>query len=358
MIKTHNFGAGPCILPDTVFEEAAEAVKDFNHSGLSVLEISHRSNPFVEIIEEARDLVLKLMGLTSKTHTALFMHGGASMQFAMAPYNFLNNSAGYINTGVWSKKAITEAKKVGSVRLLYDGEPVDYKSVPDHQELNSLQTSGYDYVHLTSNNTIYGTQFKEFGTIDSPTIIDMSSDIFSTIRDYSKFDLIYAGAQKNIGPAGTTVVIIKKEFIDGIKTNDRFSMLDYRKHIEAESMFNTPTVFSIYASLLNLRWLENRSIRLISEDNSKKASLLYQAIDKSAHLKGYAEKTSRSEMNVTFTIENSTIAAAFEKKCKEENIVGIKGHRLVGGYRASMYNALPIQSVQLLVDIISHIDNA
>ena len=358
MIKSHNFGAGPCILPTTVFEEAAEAVKNFNGSGLSILEISHRSKAFVDVIEEARDLLLKLMGLSSKTHTALFMHGGASLQFAMAPYNFLNQGAAYINTGVWSKKAITEAKKIGGVSLLFDGETVDYKSVPGKKKLDSLPTEGYDYIHLTSNNTIYGTQFKDFGTLDSPSIIDMSSDIFSTRRDYSRFDLIYAGAQKNIGPAGTTIVVIKNQFLEQVVSRNQFSMLDYRKHIDANSMFNTPTVFSIYTSLLNLKWLKEKTISIVSENNAKKAALLYETLDKSAHFKGFADKESRSEMNVTFTIENSAVAEAFDQKCAEENIVGIKGHRLVGGYRASMYNALSLESVKVLTDIIEYTDNA
>jgi len=358
MIKSHNFGAGPCILPTTVFEEAAEAVKNFNGSGLSILETSHRSKAFVDVIEEARDLLLKLMGLSSKTHTALFMHGGASLQFAMAPYNFLSQNAGYINTGVWSKKAIAEAKKIGGVTLLFDGETVDYKSVPNKKGLDSLPTEGYDYIHLTSNNTIYGTQFKEFGTLGSPTIIDMSSDILSTSRDYSSFDLIYAGAQKNIGPAGTTIVVIKNQFLEQIVSKNQLSMLDYRKHIDADSMFNTPTVFSIYTSLLNLKWLEEKTISIVSENNSKKAALLYDTLDKSVHFKGFAENESRSKMNVTFTIENSAVAEAFDLKCKEENIVGIKGHRLVSGYRASMYNALSLESVKVLTDIIKHTDNA
>ena len=358
MIKSHNFGAGPCILPNPVFEEAAEAVKNFNGSGLSILEISHRSKAFVEVIEEARALLLKLMGLSSKTHTALFMHGGASLQFAMAPYNFLSQGAGYINTGVWSKKAIAEAKKIGDVTLLFDGESFGYKSVPNKKALAALPTDGYDYIHLTSNNTIYGTQFKEFGTLSSPSIIDMSSDIFSTNRDYTAFDLIYAGAQKNIGPAGTTIVVIKNQFLEQIVSRNQFSMLDYRKHIEADSMFNTPTVFSIYTSLLNLKWLEEKTISIVSENNAKKARLLYETIDKSTHFKGFADKESRSEMNVTFTIANSAVAEAFDLKCKEENIVGIKGHRLVGGYRASMYNALSLESVKVLTDIIAYTDNA
>ena len=358
MIKSHNFGAGPCILPNPVFEEAAEAVKNFNGSGLSILEISHRSKAFVEVIEEARALLLKLMGLSSKTHTALFMHGGASLQFAMAPYNFLNQGAGYINTGVWSKKAIAEAKKIGDVTLLFDGESVGYKSVPNKKALAALPTDGYDYIHLTSNNTIYGTQFKEFGTLSSPSIIDMSSDIFSTSRDYTAFDLIYAGAQKNIGPAGTTIVVIKNQFLEQIVSRNQFSMLDYRKHIEADSMFNTPTVFSIYTSLLNLKWLEEKTISIVSENNAKKARLLYETLDKSAHFKGFADKESRSEMNVTFTIANSAVAETFDLKCKEENIVGIKGHRLVGGYRASLYNALSLESVKVLTDIIAYTDNA
>ena len=201
-------------------------------------------------------------------------------------------------------------------------------------------------------------QFKDFNTLGSPSIVDMSSDIFSTSRDYTHFDLIYAGAQKNIGPAGTTIVVIKNQFLEQILSRNQLSMLDYRKHIDAQSMFNTPTVFSIYTSLLNLKWLEEKTISAISENNAKKAALLYDTLDKSAHFKGFADRESRSEMNVTFTIENPAIAEAFDLKCKEENIVGIKGHRLVGGYRASMYNALSLESVKVLTDIIEYTDNA
>ena len=352
-MKKINFGAGPCILPQSVFELAAEAVIDFDQLGLSILEISHRSKAFIDVMEEARSLVLELMDLDVSTHTALFLHGGASQQFAMVPYNFLNKTAAYIDTGVWSQKAISEAKKVGRVETIASSKENGYKSVPTDIPIKGT----YDYVHLTSNNTIYGTQFDAFPSFaDIPVIADMSSDILSRPRAYTAFDLIYAGAQKNIGPAGTTLVVIKNDFLSHLNALDRFKFLDYSAHIKAESMLNTPTVFSIYTSLLNLRWIKQRGLAAIFSENQQKASLLYKTLDKTEWILPFAEPSSRSSMNVTFTIPDASHAALFDSYCKKYDLHGLKGHRLVGGYRASLYNALSLSSVKILTDVIDEVN--
>ncbi len=352
-MKKINFGAGPCILPQSVFDLAAEAVMDFDHLGLSIIEMSHRSQAFVDIMEEARSLVLELMGLDASTYTALFLHGGASQQFAMIPYNFLKNSAAYIDTGVWSQKAISEAEKVGRIETIASSKENGYKSIPSNIQIDHA----YDYVHLTSNNTIYGTQFDTFPSFDeTPVIADMSSDIFSRPRNYEAFDLIYAGAQKNIGPAGTTLVVIKKDFLRQVNELNRFKFLDYNAHIKAESMLNTPTVFSIFVSLLNLRWIKDRGLTSIFSENQQKASLLYYTLEKNEWILPFAEPSSRSFMNVTFTIPDASHAALFDSYCKKYDLHGLKGHRLVGGYRASLYNALSLSSVKILTDIIDEVN--
>lgn len=352
-MKKINFGAGPCILPQSVFELAAEAVIDFDQFGLSILEISHRSQAFVDVMEEARSLVLELMDLDVSTHTALFLHGGASQQFAMIPYNFLHKKAAYIDTGVWSQKAISEAEKVGRAEIIASSKEDGYRSVPTEIHIEG----NYDYVHLTSNNTIYGTQFDAFPSFDkTPVIADMSSDILSRPRTYAAFDLIYAGAQKNIGPAGTTLVVIKNDFLSHLNTLDRFKFLDYSAHIKAESMLNTPTVFSIYTSLLNLRWIKQRGLAAIFSENQQKASLLYKTLDNTEWILPFAEPSSRSSMNVTFTIPDASHAALFDSYCKKYDIHGLKGHRLVGGYRASLYNALSLSSVKILTDVIDEVN--
>jgi len=357
MMKKHNFGAGPCILPPSVFEKAAESVLNFEESGLSILEISHRSEAFVSVFESARSLVLELMELSPNSHTVLFLHGGASLQFSMVPENFLTRAAAYSDTGVWSQKAIEEAKKVGIVDILYDGSIDGYKKTPDLKLLKESLQSGHDYLHLTTNNTIYGTQYPSFESFPKPLVVDMSSDIFSCQRSYETFDLIYAGAQKNIGPAGTTLVVIKNEFLEQLSPRIKFSLLDYQKHIKAESMYNTPSVFAVYTSLLNLKWLKAQGLSEIARRNSEKATLLYEAIDHSDLFEGFADKKNRSQMNITFTIANSSVAKRFESLCEEAGIVGIKGHRLVGGYRASMYNALSKESVETLVEVIKYTES-
>ena len=294
-MKKHNFSAGPCILPQEVFKQASEAVLNFNNLDLSILEISHRSKDFVDVMEEARELVLELMGLEGKGYKALFLQGGASMQFVMTAYNLLENKAGYINTGTWSDKAIKEAKIFGEVVDVASSKDKNYNYIPKGFEV----PSDLDYLHLTTNNTIFGTQIKEFPTTDVPLVADMSSDIFSREIDFSKFDLIYAGAQKNMGPAGTTLVVIKEDIL-GKVTRQIPSMLSYATHISKGSMFNTPPVFAVYTSMLTLRWLkENGGIAKAAEENEKKATLLYSEIDLNPLFKGYAAKEDRSILRKT-----------------------------------------------------------
>jgi phosphoserine aminotransferase len=349
VMKKHNYSAGPCILPQEVFAKSAAAILDFNNSGLSILEISHRSKDFVAVMEEARALALDLLGLTGKGYQALFLHGGASLEFLMAPYNLMkeNGKAAYLETGTWASGAIKEAKAFGETIVVASSKAENYTHIPKGYNI----PADADYFHCTSNNTIFGTQMKEFPEVAVPLVCDMSSDIFSRVLDFSKFDLIYAGAQKNMGPAGTTLVIIKEEILGKTGRNIP-SMLDYQKHIAAESMYNTPPVFAVYASLLTLQWLKNLGgIATIEKINNAKAELLYNEIDRNAYFRGTANKADRSVMNATFLLNDENHAATFDAMWKEAGISGITGHRSVGGYRASMYNALPLESVQALVDV-------
>ena len=351
-MKKHNYSAGPCILPQEVFQEASQAILDFNKTGLSILEISHRSKEFVDVMEEARSLALELLGLEGKGYKALFLQGGASTQFLMAPYNLLQVKAGYLNTGTWSTKAIKEAKLFGDVAEVASSADKHFRYIPKGYFI----PSDVDYFHCTSNNTIFGTQIKEFPNTPKPIVCDMSSDIFSREMDFSKFDLIYAGAQKNMGPAGTTLVVIKEEILGKVERSIP-SMMDYKIHINKASMFNTPAVFSVYASMLTLRRLKkNGGISAMEERNEKKASLLYSEIDINPLFQGYAEKEDRSTMNATFTLLNDDLKETFDTMWKEAGINGLNGHRSVGGYRASMYNALPLESVQVLVDVMSELE--
>lgn len=351
-MKKHNYSAGPCILPQEVFQKASQAVLDFNNSGLSILEISHRSKDFVDVMEEARSLALELLGLEGKGYKALFLQGGASTQFLMVAYNLLQVKAGYLNTGTWSSKAIKEAKLFGDVAEVASSADKDFNYIPKGYFI----PSDVDYFHCTSNNTIYGTQIKEFPSTPKPMVCDMSSDIFSRQLDFSQFDLIYAGAQKNLGPAGTTLVIIKEDILGKV---DRPipSMMDYKIHLNKASMFNTPSVFAVYTCMLTLRWLKKKGgIAGIEELNDKKASLLYSEIDINPLFEGYARKEDRSNMNATFTLLNDDLKETFDSLWKEAGINGLNGHRSVGGYRASMYNALPLESVQVLVDVMSELE--
>ncbi|REE25761.1 3-phosphoserine/phosphohydroxythreonine transaminase [Winogradskyella pacifica] len=351
-MKKHNFSAGPCVLPKSVMEQAAAAVLNFD-DGLSLLEISHRSKPFVDVMENARSLALELLGLEGKGYKALFLQGGASTQFLMVALNLLEKRAGYLNTGTWADKAIKEAKIYDDIYEIGSSKSANYNYIPKGYDI----PEDYDYFHCTSNNTIFGTQMKSFPNSPIPMVCDMSSDIFSRQLDFSKFDLIYAGAQKNMGPAGTTLVVIKEDILGKVSRKIP-SMMNYKEHISKGSMFNTPPVFAVYVSMLTLEWLKNLGgIKAIEEENEKKARLIYSEIDLNPLFKGYSVKEDRSLMNATFTLENENLKETFESMVKEAGINGINGHRSVGGYRASMYNALSLDSVKALVEVMSELES-
>ena len=322
-MKRHNFSAGPCILPQDVLLKASEAVMDLNGSGLSLIEISHRSKDFVDIMEKARALALELLGLEGKGYKALFLQGGASMQFLMVALNLLEKRAGYLNTGTWSDKAIKEAKIYDDIYEVASSKNANYNYIPKGYDI----PTDYDYFHCTSNNTIFGTQIKQFPDCPIPMVCDMSSDIFSRQLDFSKFDLIYAGAQKNMGPAGTTLVVIKEDVLGKVSRHIP-SMMDYKVHIGKSSMFNTPPVFAVYTSMLTMEWLKNLGgIAAIEEENEKKARLIYSEIDLNPLFKGYSTREDRSLMNATFTLENEDLKETFDTMCEEAGINGINGHR-------------------------------
>jgi phosphoserine aminotransferase len=349
----HNFSAGPAILPAEVIKEASEGILNINNTGLSILEVSHRDKDFVQIMEEARALVKELMGLGSDYQT-LFLGGGASLQFAMVPSNLLVNggTAAYLNTGVWASKAIKEAKLLGNINVIASSEDKKFNYIPKNISI----PKDASYLHITSNNTIYGTQMHDFPDSPIPVVCDMSSDIFSRRMDFSKFSLIYAGAQKNIGAAGATIVVVKESTL-GKTGRKMFSMLDYQAHIKGESMFNTPPVFSVYVCLLTMKWLKkNGGLGWIEEINRKKAELMYSEIDRNSFFTGTVVKEDRSWMNATFLLTKPELEETFNKMWKEAGIVGIKGHRDVGGYRASMYNALTLEDVQALVDVMKDLE--
>ena len=342
----HNFSAGPSILPKEVLNKAAEAVIDFDQTGLSILEMSHRTAPFERVMDQAESLVRELLSVPSD-YAVLFLHGGASLQFTMLVQNLLpvNGKAAYINTGVWSKKAIREAKLYGEVEVIASSEDRDFSYIPKDFEIPSEAS----FLHFTSNNTIYGTQFKSFPKATVPLVVDMSSDIFSRKIDVSQFDMIYAGAQKNMGPAGVALVIVKKDVL-GRTSRTIPSMLSYQTHIENGSMFNTPPCFSIYVSMLNLQWLKDfGGVEAIQKRNETKAALLYSEIDANPLFKGTCVYEDRSVMTPTFVMKDKSKEAAFLQFGTERGLSGIKGHRSVGGFRASMYNAMPIESVEALV---------
>jgi phosphoserine aminotransferase len=351
-MKKHNFSAGPCILPESVLQKASEAVLNFNNDSLSLIEISHRSKSFVDVMENAKSLALELLGLEDKGYKALFLQGGASTQFLMTAYNLLNKKAAYLNTGTWADKSIKEAKLFGEVVEVASSKEKNFNYIPK----DFIVPNDSDYFHCTSNNTIFGTQMKRFPEFNGVNVCDMSSDIFSRQLDFSKFDLIYAGAQKNMGPAGTTLVIIKEDILGKV---DRVipSMLSYKTHISKESMFNTPAVFPVYVSMLTLEWLKGLGgIPFIEKVNEKKAHLLYNEIDRNPLFKGFAAKEDRSIMNATFNLVDNSLKDTFDTMWKEAQINGLNGHRSVGGYRASMYNALPLYSVETLVNIMQELE--
>ncbi len=347
----HNFGAGPSILPKEVFEKASQAILDFNHTGLSILEIGHRTALFQEVMDEVRGLVRELMNLDDD-HEVLFLHGGATTQFMQVPMNLLdeNEIAAYADTGVWSLKAIKEAKLFGHAEVVCSGKDSGYRALP--KNFNVTPTS--KYLHITTNNTIYGTQWHDlsvFYNAGVPLVADMSSDVLSRVIDFNKFDLIYAGAQKNAGAAGVNLVVINKNILGKVKRAIP-SILDYRNHLEAGSLLNTPPVFAIYVCLLTLQWLKNQGgVQAIERINDVKAKLFYDTLDSLPVFKGPVAKEDRSKMNAVFIIEDAAQEKEFLGFCKNEGMVGIKGHRLSGGFRISMYNALPMESVKALTDL-------
>ncbi len=342
----HNFNAGPSILPKTVFQQAAEAVLDYNNSGLSILEIGHRTATFQAVMDEARSLVRELMQL-DEHHEVLFLHGGASTQFMQVPMNLLDDRdrAAYADTGVWGLKAIKEAKLFGKVDVVCTGKDSNYTIIPKDFAVPNDAT----YFHITTNNTIYGSQWQKIPRTSIPLVGDMSSDIFSRVIDFNAFDLIYAGAQKNMGPAGVNLVVVNKNILGKIKRAIP-TIMDYRNHIKEGSMLNTPPVFAVYVCMLTLRWLKTMGgVAAIEKLNTAKANLLYEEIDSNPLFSGTVQKEDRSNMNACFVTNNPALEAAFLTLTKEKNIVGIKGHRLVGGFRASLYNALSIDSVAVLI---------
>ena len=353
MNKIHNYSAGPCILPQEVFKKASDSILNFKDTNLSLIEISHRSSDFIEVMEEAKTLVTELLNVP-KGYTILFLQGGASLGFLTAAYNMMreNKTGGYLITGSWAKKAAKEADYVGQKIILASSEDANFNYIPKNYSI----PENLDYLHLTSNNTIFGTQLKDFPNSKIPLVCDMSSDIFSKKIDVSSFDLIYAGAQKNMGPAGTTLYIVKND-IFGNSSVSIPTMLDLKTHADKDSMFNTPPVFAIYTSMLTLKWMkENGGLEWIEKRNNDKADLIYNEIDRNTLFNGTANKEDRSHMNATFTLINENIKDHFDSLLKDANISGLKGHRSVGGYRASMYNALPLESVQILVDVMKELE--
>jgi len=348
MSKIHNFSAGPGILPLEVLKEASEACINFDNMNLSLLEISHRSKNYVKVMEEARALIKELFEVGDE-YEVVYLGGGASTQFAMIPYNLLSDKgyAAYLNTGVWASKAIKESKIIGNTKVIASSEDKNFSYIPKDYEV----PKDADYFHITSNNTIYGTQLKSFPKSDVPLVCDMSSDLFSRKVNAKDFSLIYAGAQKNIGPAGSTMIMVKKDIL-GKTGRKMLSMLDYNVHIKGESMYNTPPVFPVYVTMLTLRWLKkNGGISWIEGINQQKADLLYSEIDRNSQFVGTTAVEDRSNMNACFLLNKTELEPEFDKLVKEANIDGIRGHRDVGGYRASMYNALPLESVQVLVEV-------
>ena len=344
----HNFNAGPSILPKEVFEQASEAILNFNNTGLSILELGHRTSLFLEVMNEARELVKELMHLDND-HEVLFLHGGASTQFMQVPMNLLNENetAAYTETGIWADKAIKEAKLFGNVNIVCSSRESNFTYIPkDFAVPNDAK-----YFHITTNNTIHGTQWQKIPSVSVPFVADMSSDILSREIDFNSFGLIYAGAQKNIGAAGVNLVVVNKNILGTIKRAIP-TIMDYRNHIKEGSILNTPPVFAVYVCLLTLRWLkEQGGVSAIEKLNNKKAALLYEEIDTNPMFTGNVTKEDRSKMNVCFIIKNKELEEEFLSFTKNHGIVGIKGHRTAGGFRASLYNALPLESVKVLADI-------
>jgi phosphoserine aminotransferase len=351
-----NFYAGPAILPPQVLEQAQAAVKDFAGMGLSILEISHRSKEFVKVMDDARALVKELMQLNDD-HEVMFLHGGGLSQFHMVPMNLLNDNevASYFDTGTWAHGAIEEARLFGSVHIACTSAEKNYSYIPKRITI----APGSKYVHVTTNNTIYGTQlnlanYPQLGAYQS-LVADMSSDIFSKQMDYNRFDLIYAAGQKNAGAAGVTIVVVNKTILGKVDRKIP-RMLDYRLHIQKESMLNTPSVFAVYVSYLTLLWIKEQGLANIEAANKRKADMLYSAIDASSLFEGTVAKDDRSMMNVCFNIKDKALEDKFVAYCQQHDIVGIKGHRSVGGFRASIYNAMPESGAAALAQAIKEFE--
>ncbi|MFP3859500.1 MAG: 3-phosphoserine/phosphohydroxythreonine transaminase [Bacteroidales bacterium] len=354
-MKKHNFYAGPSIMPDYTVQKTAEAIKDLDGIGLSVMEISHRSKEFDAVIKEAQKLFKDLLNIPEGYHV-LFLGGGASTQFLMVPYNLFKKKAAYLNTGSWAKKAIKEAKFFGDVDVVASSEDKNFGYIPRDYKI----PGDADYFHITSNNTIYGTEMKEDPDVDIPLVADMSSDIFSRPVDVSKYAIIYGGAQKNLAPAGVTFVIVKEDVL-GKTGREIPTMMDYNTHIKKESLFNTPPVVPIYAALQTLKWLkEQGGLEGMNKINTEKANMLYEEIDRNKLFIPTVEKEEdRSIMNVTFVMkeEYKELEKEFLDFATERGMIGIKGHRSVGGFRASLYNALPKESVQALINVMKEFEN-
>lgn len=346
----HNFGAGPSILPREVFEQASKAILNFNDTGLSILEIGHRTPLFQDVMDEALATVRELMNLDSD-HEVLFLHGGASTQFFQVPMNLLNENqtAAYLDGGVWGKKAIKEAKLFGQVDVVASSKDRNYTYIPNNYTIPSTAA----YFHYTTNNTIEGTQMHAIPDTTVPLVADMSSDILSRTMDFNRFALIYAGAQKNVGAAGVNMLIVRKDIL-GKVSRPLPSMMDYREHIAAGSMLNTPPVFAIYVCLLTLRWLKAQGgVPAIEAINDQKADLLYGTLDRFPIFRPTVTKEDRSKMNAVFVMDNPALEQEFLTLCKANGMVGVKGHRSVGGFRVSMYNAMPLEGVQTLTELMT-----
>ena len=354
MAKVHNYSAGPCILPQEVLAEAAQAVQNFDNLDLSILEISHRSPSYVKVMDDAIAMVKEMLNVP-EGYSVMFLQGGASTGFLMTIYNLLKEGgkAAYADTGAWSAKAIKEAQRFGTIDIVASSKDKNYNYIPKGYEI----PNDADYFHYTSNNTIFGTQFKVFPKFDGITVCDMSSDIFSRQFNVADFDLIYAGAQKNLGPAGATLYIFKDSLF-GHSGRNIPAMMDFKTHASKDSMFNTPPVYSVYVAMLNLKhMLKNGGLPYYEKLAQDRADLLYGEIDANPLFKGAAAVEDRSNMNATFVLTDESYKEKFDQMWKDANISGIKGHRSVGGYRASMYNALPLESVQVLVDVMKKLNS-
>ena len=350
----HNFNSGPSVLPKEVFEQASQAILNFNNSGLSILEIGHRTSLFEDVMDEAIALAKELMQLDNE-HEVLFLHGGATTQFFQVPMNLLNENetAAYLDCGTWGTKAIKEAKLFGNVNMLASSKDKDYTYIPKGYAI----PSDAKYFHYTTNNTIEGTQMHSIPETNVPLITDMSSDILSTQLDYNRFALIYAGAQKNVGAAGVNMVIVKKDIL-GTVSRKLPSMMDYRNHIDNGSMLNTPPVFAVYVCMLTLGWLKAQGgVTVVQKRNEKKAKLLYDTLDALPMFTPKVAREDRSLMNVVWIMHDAALEKQFLEETKQHGMVGVKGHRSVGGFRASLYNALNIDSVQALADLMKDFAN-